>query len=136
MSAALPPIVSTIAAMLMNSNLSGKGQLKHNLTPNELKCLNFMPFYRQVIDSDSDLSSLVSIVECMATGNRAFSEEFSKLLLQGVNQFTTYKSALAYMTVSAVHYLGCQGIPHIGGRVCAAQAGHAAGCASVHLRRG
>jgi len=58
-----------------------------------------MPFYRQVIDTDSDLNSLMSIVGCLAFRNRVFTEELSKVLLQGLNQFSSYKSALSYMTV-------------------------------------
>lgn len=99
---AMSPITSMVAALLMNSNLSeeeSKGRVSHELTEDELKCLNFMPLYRQMIDADCDSSSLMSIVGCLATGNRKFTAEFARILLQGLNQFSSYKSSLAYMTV-------------------------------------
>jgi hypothetical protein len=65
-----------------------------------------MPFYRQVIDAGEDLTSLISIITRLTTNNLIFTEEIAKILIQGINQLSAYKSALSYMTVVIVFYAG------------------------------
>jgi hypothetical protein len=65
-----------------------------------------MPFYRQAIDTGSDLYSLISIITRLAINNLLFTEEIAKTLIQGINQLSAYKSALSYITVTNILYTG------------------------------